>query len=178
MNPKQLKIGGTYFRVVRSHWKNQLDTSYAARKGQRWNYPGTHCLYLNQDVRTAIANFRKRFDKRPIGVDSINPVNIPNIIAVEIPQGIAVDAYTKSGLARIGLPSTYPHKTSQRTSIVSYKTCQPIGHKVYQAGFSGIMCRSAAPGGALELAWFPDNSKTNAIHRGKLKDSWLLSQYP
>lgn len=164
-------IGGRYFRVVDWHWHDPLDASHAARPpGGRWNAAGMQCLYLNADVETARANVRQRFAGRPISIEDVDPAIAPHLVEVEIPFGTAADAFSDAGLKALGLPDTYPHGHDE--TIVPHSKCQPIGYSAFAAGLNGIDCRSAAPGGTRELAWFPDTDAPRLLSRRPHPEWW------
>ena len=145
-------VGGEHYRIADPDWGDPLDSSYAARGGQRWNPPGLPCLYLNSDLVTARANLTKRFAGLPYGPDDLDPATAPLLVTVDVPEGQAVDAYTDEGLTTAGLPTSYPLDIDEQ--LIPHRICQPIGQAAFDAGLDGVDCRSAAPGGTRELAWF------------------------
>lgn len=150
----QTEIGGTYLRVADANWTDPLDSSFAQASGGRWNAPGAHpVLYLNADERTARANVRAKYEGLPYGPEDLDPADAPHLLDVVVPQGDACELRTDGGLGQLALPATYPRTADG--SFVPWTVCQPIGAQVYEAGLDGIACRSAAPGGDEELAWFP-----------------------
>lgn len=147
-------IGGTYLRVADADWADPLDPSFAQATGGRWNAPNAYpVLYLNADERTARANVRAKFDGLPYGPEDLDPADAPHLVDVAVPDGEACELRTDASLTQAGLAATYPLEADG--SIVPWETCQPIGARVHGAGLDGIACRSAAPGGEEELAWFP-----------------------
>lgn len=133
-----------------------LDPYFSSRYGARWNPKGVPCLYLNKGLMTAQANYRYRFLGIPVGLVDLKSQEAPRLVTVGIPPGQAVDAFASDGLQALGLPTTCPHKTKNLSQgKVEHKDCQVIGAEAVKLGLNGIDCRSAAPGGNRELAWFP-----------------------
>lgn len=164
-------VGGRYFRVVDWHWHDPLDASHSARPpGGRWNPAGLPCLYLNADVQTARANALHRFAGRPVSIDDVDPASAPHLVEVEVPPGTAADAFSEAGLKAVGLPSTYPREPDG--TVVPHSRCQPIGRAAVEAGLNGIDCRSAAPGGTRELAWFADTGTPRLVSRRPQPQWW------
>ncbi len=150
----QTEIGGAYLRVADANWADPLDSTFAQAAGGRWNAPNAHpVLYLNTDEQTARANVRAKFEGLPYGPEDLDPADAPHLVEVDVPHGEVCELRTDAGLAQLHLPTTYP--LTADGSIVAWAACQPIGAQVYEAGLDGIACRSAAPGGDEELAWFP-----------------------
>lgn len=170
MNFVTSRIGGEHCRIADPDWGDPLDASYAARDGQRWNPPGLACLYLNCDTATARANLAKRFAGLPYGPDDLDPATAPLLVTVEVPDGQAADVYTDYGLQAAGLPASYPLDGDNQT--IPHGTCQPIGQAAFDAGLDGIDCRSAAPGGTRELAWFPRRAALHPESRLSFEQWW------
>lgn len=163
-------IEGVYCRVADPEWDDSLDPSYAASQGQRWNPPGTECLYLNRDEQTARANVARRFVGLAYGPEDLDPATAPVLVEVTLPAGQAADAYSDGGLASLGLPDTYPHNADGRP--MPHSTCQPIGTAVLDAGLDGVDYRSAAADGDRELAWFPRGRAAQQRSRRTFNDWW------
>ena len=163
-------IEGVYCRVAEPEWDDPLDPSHAASRGQRWNPPGTECLYLNRDEDTARANVARRFAGLAYGPEDIDPATAPVLVEVTLPAGQAADAYSDDGLAPLGLPHTYPHNTDG--NLIPHSTCQPIGAAVLEAGLDGVDYRSAAVGSDRELAWFPRGAAAQQRSRRTFDDWW------
>jgi hypothetical protein len=148
------EIGGTYLRVADADWTDPLDSSFAQRQGGRWNAPRSHpTLYLNADKGTAHANVRVKFAGLPYGPEDLDPAEAPHLVEVAVPDGVACELRTNEGLAAVGLPVTYPEDEDEEP--VRWDVCQPIGAQAYEQQHDGVACKSAAPGGIEELAWFP-----------------------
>jgi hypothetical protein len=164
-------IDGVYYRVADPDWADALDPSFAAaRAGQRWNPAGLPCLYLNRDESTARANVARRFVGLPYGPTDLDPATAPLLVEVDLPAGVAADAATDEGLVDLGLPTTYP--LDRHGQPVPHATCQPIGRRVFDVGLDGIDCRSAAPGGGRELAWFPRDAAAIERRRRPFDEWW------
>lgn len=170
MNFVTVQIGGEHYRIADPDWGDPLDASYAARGGQRWNPPGLACLYFNSDLDTARANLTKRFAGLPYGPDDLDLATAPLLVTVDVPEGQAVDAYTDEGLAAAGLPGSYPLDGDD--NLIPHSTCQPIGQAAVDAGLDGVDCRSAAPGGTRELAWFPRSAEIQPRTRLPFEQWW------
>lgn len=164
-------VAGTYLRVADPDWADPLDPSFAAiAPGQRWNPAGLPCLYLNGDEPTARANVRRRFVGLPYGPEDLDPATAPILVHVELPPGRAADAFSDHGLARLGLPATFPLDTDG--DVVAHEVCRPIGRAAFDAGLDGVDARSAAPGGTRELAWYPRDVAVEVLRRQAFDDWW------
>jgi hypothetical protein len=160
-----------FFRVADPDWPEPLDPGFAAQgDGQRWNPTGLPCLYLNFDVQTARANVNHRFEGQPFGPADLDPATAPTLIEVSVPSGMALDASTDAGLESIGLPISYP--VDAAGTVIPHDTCQPIGAAAFVAGHDGVDCRSAAPGGVRELAWFPREQTATETTRQPFETWW------
>lgn len=145
---------GSFLRVAEADWTDPLDTSFSQLGGGRWNAPRTHpTLYLNADEVTARANVRAKFRRLPYGPEDLDPADAPHLVEVAVPAGQACELRTDDGLVAVGLPATYP--VDRIGESVSWDACWPIGAQAYEGELDGVACRSAAPGGLEELAWFP-----------------------
>lgn len=156
---RHVRQGGDYGRVADPQWADPLDTSYAARRGGRWNPPDSFgVLYLCADAATARANVARLFDGLPYDAEDLDPDRAPMLVHVDVPPDSYVDALSAAGLRALGLPPSYPHDQSGRP--IGHTACRPIGAQLYGADERGIAARSAAPAptGAhqhgRELAWF------------------------
>jgi hypothetical protein len=62
---------------------------------------------------------------------------------------------TDAGLRDLGLPKTYPLDSRRR--MVTWRRCQPIGLRAWEAGLPGVAARSALGArvrdGATRLTW-------------------------
>lgn len=156
MDPLTEPLAATWLRVADPDWHDPIDPSYSARAGGRWNAENTvPTLYMCDTTETARGQVRRLFADRFVDVEDLTDTAV-TLIAVNIPAGTGVDAHTDAGLTALGLPVTYPHTSTGKP--VSHTTCQPIGARMYSAGFDGVCARSAAPGARptnIELAWFP-----------------------
>lgn len=166
---RTVEIGGqTYFRIADAHWTDPLDATHAAKgRGQRWNPPGTPCLYLNADGLTVDANLRRVIGPYPYA-QFLDPTTAPVVLEVELPTGVAADVYTPQGVSEVGLPSSYP--LDHRGNVVPHQQCQAVGQAVLDAGLDGVDCRSAATGGDRELAWFPRDRPAKVLTRHTFDD--------
>lgn len=145
--------GGRYYRVADPAWRDPLDASYSRQRGGRWNPPESFpVLYLNRDVGTGRALVRHRFRDLPYGPELLRPEHAPLLVATEVATHQYVDVVTAAGCTAAGLPPTYPVDEAGRP--VPWEQCQAIGRRAWDAGERGIACRSAAPEGNEELAYF------------------------
>jgi RES domain len=148
--------GGRYVRVADPEWADPLSPEHARQRGGRWNPPASFgVVYLNASVELARAQVRHRLERRGIRPEDLDPYGGPMLAHARVPTAEYVDAVTHDGLVDLGLPTTYP--VDERGAPIPHRVCQPIGQAAWDAGESGIACRSAAtsaPPGAEELAFF------------------------
>lgn len=170
MTIEEVGIGGVYCRVADPDWSDPLDPKFAAgQPGQRWNPPGLPCLYLDHDEQTARANVARLFVGLPYGPEDLDPATAPILLEVDVPDGRAADAFTDRGLTGVGLPASYP--VDDEGVAIPHSRCQPVGRQAVDQGLDGVDCRSAAPGGHRELAWFPRDTRARATSRRGF-DAW------
>jgi hypothetical protein len=146
---------GVFLRVVDPDWADPLDPTYAARRGGRWNPPGTFgVVYLCADRTVARANVLRLFADLPYGPEDLDPDRAPQLVEVDVEPSRYVDAVSDPGLRSLGLPTSYP--LDETGAVVAHDRCQLIGARLHREGEPGIAARSAAPaaGGGSELAWF------------------------
>jgi hypothetical protein len=159
-----------WVRICESSWQDPLDASFAARRGGRWNAPGTwRTLYLNEDVVTARLNLDRFIADWPYEPEDLDDAAGPHLAVATLPrEQVVADVHRPAGVAAVGLPATYPRDGDG--GLVDHDTCREIGARVHAAGLRGIRCRSAqAPHGAgRELAWFPATSRSVARLRRRL----------
>lgn len=168
---RQVPVGRTYLRVADPDWADPLDPSFAAAgTGKRWNPPGLACLYLNADIATARANVGRLFHGLPYGPENLEPSTAPILVEVVVPDGDAADAFTDDGLVDLGLPASFPHDA--HGDPIPHRTCQPLGQAAFDTGLDGVDCRSAAPGGTRELAWFPRDRRVREVARRSFDRWW------
>jgi hypothetical protein len=150
----QLPDGHIWLRITRPHYAEPFDTSFAERRGGRWNPPTSWpTLYLNHDLLTVHAQVRHLFAGRGIEPDDLDDDAPICLAAATLPgrQRVA-DLVSPEGVVSVGLPSTYP---LDRDAVpVTYASTRQVGSDVHAAGLRGVWCRSAA-GAGHELAWFP-----------------------
>lgn len=150
MKPARITRGGTYYRVCDPSWTDPADTSYAKRKGGRWNPPGEFgALYLSESIVVAAANARRSLQLEfgdAVTFADLRPERRPDVQAFTVKNHRFVDAVSAKGIAALGLPATYPESCGHRL-------CQSIARTLYRANEAGIAVRSAAADGE-ELAIF------------------------
>lgn len=140
---RRVRRRGVYFRIADVEWVDPLDAASSVAHGGRWNPPGSFAvLYLNRDLRTSRANLARRFVGRPYGPEMLDPAQAPVLIQTTVQDTGVVDAVTDEGCAELGLPVIYP--LDEDGNEVGWDRCQPIGRHAWDAGESGIACRSAA----------------------------------
>jgi hypothetical protein len=140
---RRVRRGGAYFRIADLGWADPLSAVYSLTRGGRWNRPGSfRVLYLNRDLQTSRANLARKFTGRPYGPEMLDPAQGPVLIETTVTDTGFVDAVTDEGCVDLGLPVTYP--LDDEGKEVGGDRCQPIGSRAWDAGKSGIACRSAA----------------------------------
>jgi hypothetical protein len=156
-----LPEGHRWWRLADASWANPLDPTWADVAGGRWNAPGDGpTLYLNGDVLTARAQVARLLAGSPIDPEDLADDAPFVLVPVRLParQRVA-DAHTDTGLAALGLPTTYPR--ARNGAAVPWARCRTAAAAVRAAGLRGVRARSAAPAAGLggapgdELAWFP-----------------------
>ena len=149
---RTIRRGGPYLRVADPDWDDPLDGRYAADRGGRWNPPESFpVVYLCETVAVARANVYRRLEGQPYGPEDLRPEGGPVLVRTRVPEDRYLNVVTEAGLRNAGLPRTYPR--DGRGRIVSWRRCQPIGLRAWEAGLPGIAARSAAGPGE-ELAYF------------------------
>jgi len=143
----------TWLRLTQPHYEDPFDTTFAQRRGGRWNPPASWpTLYLNEDLTTAHAQVRHLFVGRGIEPDDLGDDAPIMLAAAKLPKRQqVVDVYTSAGLVAAGLDSSYP--LDHDCVPIQRDITQAIGVEVHDAGLRGVRCRSAA-GAGRELAWF------------------------
>jgi RES domain-containing protein len=136
---KTIKRGGHYYRVCDPTWQDPLDTSYAKRRGGRWNPPGVFgALYLNATIEVAAANARRNFAGEIATLFDLQVNQRPDLVVVAVSESPFLDIITPEGLRLLRLPASYP-------IAVSHKRCQGIAKRAYCAkNLDGVACRSNA----------------------------------
>lgn len=171
----RLPDGHEWLRVADRAWADPLDPSFARERGGRWNPPGSFdTLYLNEDLATARAQVTKLLGGTPVEPEDLD-VGFDLVVATLPRAQETADASTGSGLAEMGLPTTYPRHRNGRP--VGHEVCQPIGRQVHDAGLRGVYARSAATDTGSELAWFPalKSSRARLVSRFPFGDWWYRS---
>jgi RES domain len=150
----QVPDGHVWLRLVRPHYADAFDTSFALRHGGRWNPPGSWpTLYLNEDLATVHAQVRHMFAGRGIEPDDLDDDAPIALAAATLPgrQRVA-DVISADGVGSVGLPDSYP--LDARGGPIGHEVTWTIGIRAHDAHLRGVWCRSAA-GVGHELAWFP-----------------------
>lgn len=175
MTPRveRLADGHEWLRVADLDWVDPLDPSFAARRGGRWNPPGSHpTLYLNEDLATARSRVWKLLEGSPVEPDDLDPGF--DLVTATLPRSQDVaDALSDEGVEALGLPTTYPRHGNGRP--VQRDVCQAVGLEVHEAGLRGVHARSAADEGrGRELAWFPARTTSHAslVSRQAFREWW------
>lgn len=166
-------------RVVRAQWPDPLDSSYSQqRSDNRWNTPAFGALYTccSEKVARAVALDVLRF--HAVMIEDLHPLVRPELAEIAW-QGEVVDVASAEGVARAGLPATYPE-------AVSRSETQQLASAWYEAAREGVVCRSASiarlgvsgwQGGHEawgELAIFVQNAhRPPQILRRRKDDRWL-----
>lgn len=136
---RRVRRGGEYLRVANPAWADPLDTTFSRRTGGRWNPPGSFgALYLNRDLRTAMANARRFLaEQGGLSLLDLKPERRPVAVRCAVSPRLLGNAVTGQGLTALGLPPEYPWQ-------VGWDRCQPIGAQLREAGEVGLAVRSAA----------------------------------
>jgi hypothetical protein len=171
-----VRRGGVYNRLAEPDWVDPLDTSYSKDRGGRWNAPGSFgVLYLNPDERMARVQVALRLAGRPYGIEDLDPAEQHDLVTVRVSRAVRLDCVTDEGLAAVGLPTTYPLDSGGR--LVGHDVCQLVGQQAYDAGRTGIACRSAAAGTESddeELAVFDTHAATVELTGRQPFADWFL----
>ena len=171
-----IRRGGTYNRLAESDWVDPLNTSYSKERGARWNPPGTFgVLHLNASERMARVQVVHKLSGRPYGVEDLDPAEQHDLITVKVPRAARLDCVTDDGLTAVGLPTSYP--LDNRGSVIGYDVCRAVGQQAYEAGRTGIACRSAATGADLEdeeLAVFDTHTDSIQMTDRRPFAEWFL----
>jgi hypothetical protein len=149
-----LPEGHRWLRLVKPHYVDPFDTSYARDHGGRWNPPGSWpTLYVNEDLPAVHAHVRHLFVGRGIDPEDLDD-DAPILLAgATLPRRQRVaDVITDDGIEAVELPRTY--SLDDDGVLVGHETTQPIGVLARASGLRGVWCKSAA-GIGHELAWFP-----------------------
>jgi hypothetical protein len=167
-----------WWRIADPSWEDPLDSTYAQRRGGRWNPPRSFpTLYFNEDVVTARLNLRAFISGWPYEPEDLRDETGPVLVGATLPRNQRVaDVHSREGVEAVNLPASYP--LDGRGNLVPHSRCQPIGQRAKDRGLQGVRCRSArAPDGAgRELAWFPATARSRAHQRTALRfERWFWS---
>lgn len=167
--------GGDYLRVADPAWAHPLDGRFSARRGGRWNPPGSFpVVYLCRTVEVARAVVFQKLEPHPYGPEDLNPASAPVLVGTAVREERFADALTARGLVSAGLPSSYP--SDQAGKPIGWARCRPIGLEAWEAGHPGVACRSAAPtapAGGEELAWFQRGRRRLTARAVRRFDDWF-----
>lgn len=174
---ERLAEGWTWWRIADPAWKDPLDSSFAAKRGGRWNPPASfRTLYLNEDMATARLNLRAFIARWPYEPEDLRPDTGPILVGATLPRAQDVcDVHTPAGVRSAGLPATYPRDRSGR--LVPWSQCQPVGARSKKLGLRGVRARSARSddGAGRDLAWFPATARSTPVRRRTLTfGRWYL----
>lgn len=171
-----VRRGGEYSRLAEPDWEDPVDTNYSKSAGGRWNAPGSFgVLYLNAGERMARIQVEHKLAGQPFTVEDLHPAEQHDLVTVELPEAERLDCVTVKGLAAVGLPETYPLDTSG--AAVTLEVCHPVGQKAYDAGMTGVACRSAASGARPddeELALFETHTDDVKMTGRRMFADWYL----
>lgn len=170
MTPVVIRIpdGHRWLRVAQRDWQDPLDTTFAERRGGRWNPPGSFpVLYLNVDLQTARAQILALLEGQPVRPEDLDDEAYALIAATLPSRQDVADAVSAEGLSALGLPDSYPLDGQGRR--IGWTVCQPIGVVIRASALRGVTSRSAATsdGGGRELAWFPARRSSRAKPVGR-----------
>ncbi|HEY6637506.1 MAG TPA: RES family NAD+ phosphorylase [Solirubrobacterales bacterium] len=165
---RTIRRGGPYLRVADPGWDDPLDGGYAAERGGRWNPPESFSVvYLCRSIEVARANVYRKLEGQPYGPEDLRIG--PILVRTKVPEDRYLNAVTDAGLRDLGLPRTYP--LDSRRHRVSWRRCQPIGLRAWEAGLPGVAARSAAAAAGEELSYFGRRK----LRRGAVRifDQWF-----
>jgi RES domain len=149
---QRIRRGGPYLRVADPDWDDPLDGSYAAERGGRWNPPESFpVVYLCRSIPVARANVHRKLEGQPYGPEDLRPRAGPVLVRTTVPEDRYLNVVTDAGCRDVGLPGTFPLDSRRRT--VTWRRCQPIGERAWEAGLPGVAARSVTGTGE-ELAYF------------------------
>lgn len=125
------------YRVVRSGWANPLNASYSQQKpNNRWNtrdFPALYCC-CSEKVARFVARDVLKFSG--VVFEDLQPAGRPALLEVSW-SGRVVDVASAKGIAAIAFPPNYPVGTSREET-------RAAATKWHEAGFQGVVCRSAS----------------------------------
>lgn len=164
MRTELLADGHEWLRIANPDWDDPLDPSFAAKQGGRWNPPDSFpTLYLNESLVTARYNLIRFIEGWPYEPEDLKDDNGPVLVSAVLPgrQQVA-DCHTRSGVASMGFPDSYPLDADGR--LIPHERCQPLGQTAREDNLRGVRSRSArVPDTAgRELAWFPATTRSRA----------------
>lgn len=144
--------GGRYHRVADPTWSDPLDAEHAARRGGRWNPPGSFpTSYLCRTRAVARANVHRLLADQPYGPEDLDPGAAPILVDVDLLERERLDVISPEGCAAVSLPATYPRDGAGER--IGHELCQPVGRLAWDAGLAGVAALSAWADGE-ELAHF------------------------
>ena len=151
---RTIRRDGPYLRVADPDWDDPLDGRYAADRGGRWNPPESFpVVYLCRSIEVARANVYRKLERQPYGPEDL--LTGPVLVRTNVPEDRYLNAVTDAGLRDLGLPKTYPLDSRRR--MVTWRRCQPIGLRAWEASLPGVAARSALGArvrdGATRLTW-------------------------
>jgi hypothetical protein len=162
-----------WLRLADPEWKDPLDPTFAPVVGGRWTpRDGPATLYFNADVATARANVRRLCAGYSIVPEDLDDDNGYALVAARLPTGQrVVDAHSAAGIVALGLPPTYPLDADG--DEVGHDACRRLGQRIFDDGFDGVHCRSAATadGSGRELGWFPRDRQAR-LHATRRFGDW------
>jgi hypothetical protein len=153
-------------------WDDPLDGRFAAERGGRWNPPESFpVVYLCRSIEVARANVYRKLEGQPYGPEDL--LTGPILVRTNVPEARYLNAVTDAGLRDLGLPKSYP--LDGRRRLVTWRRCQPLGLRAWDAGLPGVAARSAATvTGGEELAYFGRRK----LRRGAVRafDQWFWGE--
>jgi RES domain-containing protein len=136
-----INVNGYVFRAIPHSSQDPLSTAFSYAAGGRWNAAGTAAvLYTAGTIATARAFVNWQASYYGWDWSDRPPEEQPDLLVLQV-NGSYADVATNSGLAFYNLPSTYPvgYLAPETWSIT-----QPIGEVIYNAGWPGLVTRSAS----------------------------------
>src|SRR5262245_19239583 len=171
---RTIRRGGPYLRLAHPRCAESLDGSFAAERGGRCNPPESFAVvYLCRSIEVARGNVHRKLAGQPYGPEDLLPGAGPVLVRTNVPEDRYLNAVTDAGLRDLRLPKTYPLDSRRRP--ISWRRCQPIGLRAWDAGLPGVAARSAAGAGE-ELAYF----ERRKLRRGAVRafENWFWTEPP
>lgn len=125
------------FRVGPTSWTDPTDASFSQRRSDnRWNTPAFPALYCCCSERVARAVVEDRLRRLAVELADLTPDARPQLAEIDW-TGTVVDMISDAGIVANGFLPAYP-------ADVKLADCQRASLVWHEAGYDGVVCRSAA----------------------------------